>query len=302
LRESNTSLTGVKRPLKRRKSVIYLVPSLVLIFAFVVYPAVLMVWTSLSRQNFSGSLVGWAGLSNYRRALADAALPSVIINTLEWTVVVVGFTLVLSFAVALLLNEIWPGRKLVRAMLIVPWAASLAVTSLIFRWMLDSRFGAANVILQKLGLIDGPVAFLNSASISFPILMAIGIFVSIPFTTYILLAGLHSISPDLTEAASLDGAGWLQQVRYLVLPLLAPFLVTAVLFNMVYVFNSFPIIWIITNGGPARQTDILITYLYRQAFTAGDITVGAALSTIGFLFLSVVAASYWLITQRRNAA
>lgn len=273
-------------------------PAIALVLFFVLYPLASMIVSSFSRLSFTGMHQGWAGWGNYRAVLADPALSTVMGNTATWTGGVVAGTILVSLGVALVLNEEFPGRRFVRWILIIPWATSLIITSLVFAWIFDSRLGTINVLGQNLGLIERPIAFLGQSLTAMPILIAVGIFVSVPFTTYVLLAGLQSIPEDVYEAATTDGAGVLQRFWHITMPLLRPFVGLAALLNAIYVFNSFPIIWIMTNGGPINDTHTLITYMYKVAFSNDETAKGAALGTAGFMLLLVMGSLYWVMMRR----
>jgi multiple sugar transport system permease protein len=279
---------------------LWMLPVTALVLAFVVYPLWILISTSFSKLSFTGKAKGWAGLENYRTALADPVVHHVITNTVYWTVGVVVGTITISLGVALVLNETWPGRRFVRWIVIIPWATSLVITSLVFSWIFDSRLGTINIILENLGLISTPVDFLSNPSRSMPILIGVGIFVSIPFTTYVMLSGLQGIPEELYAAASIDGAGAIKRFRVITFPLLAPFVALAALLNAIYVFNSFPIIYIMTNGGPIDETQTIITYMYKLAFTENSMAEASALGTIALVILAFGGTAYWLVLKRQT--
>ena len=278
----------------------WLAPSLVLIAGVVFYPVVEMVRTSLSDINISGLSTGGVGLRNYGWVLDEESFGQVLRNTAVWVVLVVGLTVLISLALAQLLNERFPGRRLVRWALIVPWATSLVMTAAIWKWMLNYYYGIINGALDWIGLIDEPHDWLGDASTSFYAMVLVGVIVSIPFTTYVILAGLQGIPRELHEAARVDGAGSWRTYRAIVLPLLRPALLVAVVLNVIYVFNSFPIIWIMTQGGPGRDTDTTVTMVYKLAFRDHAIDEAAALSVLNVGALLIVVGVYVAIVGRRS--
>ena len=286
----------------RRIPILWLLPALLLVLFFVIYPLWSMILASFSTLSFAGVRTGWAGFDNYIAVLNDPVLPQVLRTTAIWTIGVVVGTLAISLVVALILNETWPGRRFVRWVLIIPWATSLVITSLAFRWILDSQLGTLNILLQDWGVIDEPMEFLSDASRSIPLLILVGIFVSVPFTTYVLLSGLQGIPNELYEAARIDGASAVRRFRRITLPLLSPFVTLAALLNAIYVFNSFPIIWILTQGGPLDDTQTVITYTYKLAFSTDEVAKAAALASASLVFLAVVGTIYWLVLRRQRAA
>jgi len=278
----------------------WLAPSLILICGVVVYPVFEMVRTSLHDVNISGLTTESVGLRNFRWVFEEEGFGQVVRNTAVWVVLVVGITVVVSLALAQLLDQRFPGRRVVRWALIVPWAASLVMTAAIWKWMLNYYYGIINGALQWVGLIDKPRDWLGDASTSFYAMVLVGIIVSLPFTTYVILAGLQGIPRELREAARVDGAGAWRTYRAIVLPLLRPALLVAVVLNVIYVFNSFPIIWIMTQGGPGRDTDTTVTMVYKLAFRDHAIDEAAALSVLNVCALVVVVLVYVLIVGRRS--
>lgn len=292
---------ATRRLARRFSPVAWLAPSVLLMAAVVVYPVVEMVRTSLSDVNISGLTTGWVGLRNYRYLFDEPDLGQILRNTGLWVVLVVGLTVLWSLALAQLLNQRFPGRRLVRWALIVPWAASLVMTASIWRWMLNYEYGIINPILVGLGVIDAPRDWLGDSGTSFYAMILVGVIVSIPFTTYVILAGLQGIPKELYEAARVDGARAWATYRAITLPLLKPALIVGVVLNVIYVFNSFPIIWIMTQGGPGNATDTTATWVYKLAFK-GDPRVdeAAAVSVLNVIFLLVVVTMYFLWLRRRE--
>jgi multiple sugar transport system permease protein len=278
----------------------WLAPSLLLIGGVVVYPVFEMVRTSLKDVNISGLTTRGVGLRNFRWVFEEEDFGHVLRNTALWVVLVVGITVLISLALAQLLNQRFPGRRAVRWALIVPWAASLVMTAAIWKWMLNYYYGVINGALQWVGLIDKPRDWLGDSSTSFYAMILVGVIVSLPFTTYVILAGLQGIPGELYEAARVDGASPWRTYRAIVLPLLRPALLVAVVLNVIYVFNSFPIIWIMTQGGPGRDTDTTVTMVYKLAFRDHAIDEAAALSVLNVGALVVVVIAYVLIVGRRS--
>ena len=302
--DTRTTTTPGEGPKRRRRIDLgplpWIGPALFLIVAVVLWPAVEMVQTSLLKISISGLTKGFAFPDNYQKLFANPELPGVVSRTLLWVVVVVAVTILISLALALLLDARYPGRRLVRWALIIPWAASVVMTSTIWRWMLDAYYGVMNLILQDLHLIKEPVAWLGDSGVAFPWMMAVAVFVSLPFTTYVLLAGMQAIPHDVYEAARVDGAtGW-QAYRGLTLPLLRPALLVAALINIINVFNSFPIIWVMTKGGPGYTTDTTTTFMYKLAFKNQNIGQSGAMAVLNFAIILVIVAIYLRTVRWRD--
>ena len=285
------------------QALLWLGPSLALIGAVVVYPAFALVHASLSRYSITGLYQSSVGMRNYARLLEQDALPTVVLNTAVWVAVIVGVTIALSLGLGQFLNANFPGRRLVRWALIVPWAASLIMTSKLFAWVYDYYFGILNHLLISLRLIAQPIDWLGDDTTVMGAMIAVGIFVSLPFTTYVVLAGLSAIPRDVYEAARVDGASPWRTYRSITLPLLRPALLVATVLNAIYVFNSFPIVWTLNDRNPGFRHDTMITYMYKIAFKSAlhDVGLAAALGVVNVLVILVAVAVYLQMVRGQEA-
>jgi multiple sugar transport system permease protein len=279
---------------------LWILPSILLITTIILFPIIDLFWTSLSEVSAAGIRGELVGLAHYVTVVQDPVFRMVFWNSVVWTVSIVVIATVLSLGIASLINRRFPGRPVVRSVLLIPWAVSLLITAVLWRWILDYNYGSFNEILRRLGVVDEPVYWLAEPSTSFPAMIGVGIFVTLPFTSFVLLAGLQSIPHDLYEAGRVDRATAWQSFRHITLPLLRPALAVSVVLNTIYVFNSFPIIWSMTRGGPLNQTDIVFTYLYKLAFEQQSMGEAAAISVLGFLVLLVFAIAYVSLVMRKD--
>ncbi|WP_051231199.1 carbohydrate ABC transporter permease [Kaistia adipata] len=275
-------------------------PSILFAFWIIGYPIYDMANMSLHAVNRFGKTGAFNDFANYSRLFSHKLFLDCLLRTLVWTVCVVGGTVLLSVPIALILNERFYGRTLARIIIMLPWAVSLTMTGIVWRWSFNGQFGMVNATLSSFGLQDTPVEWLATATTAFPILIAIGILVSIPFTVTVILGGLSSLQADIFEAAKIDGASGWQRFRHLTLPLIRPFLNIVLVLNFIYVFNSFPIIWVMTQGDPANSTDILVTWLYKLAFRYGELGVASALSIVMFLILLALTIVYAVLAMRNE--
>jgi len=278
---------------------LFILPTVVLVGVIVFYPIVETALMSFSNVNSLAQREGFAGLANYQALLSDTVFLRVLAQTVFWTVAVVGITTVVSIPVALALNLNFRGRRLARALLIVPWAASLMINAIIWRWILDGQHSIINGTLMRLHLIDQPIIWLGSEQTAWAAIILVGILVSIPFTSFSLLAGLQSVPSELYEAAMVDGAGFWASFWHVTLPLMRPVLIVTTLLNVIYVFNSFPIPWVLTQGSPAYRTDILVTYIYKRAFAEGQFGPAAAMAMLIFVLLLAFSLTFSHITKER---
>lgn len=262
----------------------WLAPALALIAFVVLWPVWEMFQTSREHIDSYGFNLGSYGWKNYSTLFADPNLGSVMARTVLWTFAIVIITMVISLGLAQLLNRAFPGRRVVRWALIAPWAASVMMTAIVFRWMLDPNNGVINVFLHQIGVVKdyngSQASWLGDPTAALWWMMAVAVFVSVPFATYALLAGLTSIPSEVYEAARIDGAGPVRTYLSITFPLLRPAILVAVLINLMNVFNSFPIIWTMTGGGPDYQTSTSTVYMYSlKQFNIGE---SGALSVVNF--------------------
>ena len=264
----------------RRTLLLLLAPSAMVTVVIALVPMLLLARMSLSEVSRFGRSGGPAGLENFVRLAADPLLPAIALRTGIWTASVVALTILVALPTALVLNQRFVWRGLAQFLVLAPWAISVTSMAVVWRRVLSDEAGLLNRLAVAVGAIDRPIPWLGSVPASFGFEIMIAVLVSVPFSTVIFLAGLSSIPADIYDAARLDGAGARDRLRRLTLPLLRPFIWVVLIFNVAYVTNSFPIIWILTQGGPANSTDILVTYLYKLAFTFGRLDEAAALSVV----------------------
>src|SRR3989441_9162245 len=285
------------------QALLWLGPSLALIGGVVAYPAAQLIRASLSQYSVTGLYQGSVGLRNYARLLRQEALTTVVANTVVWVTVIVVVTLLMSLGLAQFLDKSFPGRRLVRWALIVPWAASVIMTSKLFVWIYDYYFGILNHVLLSLRLVTAPVDWLGNDATVMAAMIAVGIFVSLPFTTYVVLAGLSAIPGEVYEAARVDGASAWRTYWSVTVPLLRPALLVAVVLNVIYVFNSFPIVWTLNDRNPGFAHDTMITYMYKIAFKSAlrDVGLAAALGVVNVLVILLAVIVYLRTVSWREA-
>lgn len=289
-----------KKILRAVSPYLWLLPSILLMVIFILFPIFEVFRTSLSEVSRAGIIKGFAGLDNFTKVIKSSAFGMVLKNTVVWTIVVVGLSTVSGFALAMVLNNEFRGRKIVRAIVVFPWATSLIIQAGVWKFIIDSDYGTLNTLLMKLGLISKAVNWTPTPEAYFAWECWVGIFVTVPFVTFCVLSGLQSIDASFYESATVDGAGFWQKLFFITLPLVRSSLTVSTVLNIIYVFNSFPIIWTITKGDPANRTDTLVTYLYKQAFYKGRTGEAAAISVIGFLILCVCASVYMVLSLRKE--
>ena len=293
----------MKKPytlLNKAEPYLWILPSIILMSIFIIIPIGYVFYMSVSEISKAGLVKGFAGLANFTKVLKSTKFSMVLKNTVIWTIFVVVLSTVLGFILALLLNNEFKGRKVARAIVVFPWATTLVIQASTWKFIIDTDNGALNTLLKSLGIIATNVNWTPSPEAFFAWEIACGIFVTIPFVCFTALSGLQSIDSSYYEAAIVDGANYWQKLFSITIPLVKPSLTVATVLNIIYVFNSFPIVWTITNGDPASRTDTLVTYLYKLAFYNGKQGEAAAVSVIGFLILLVCASIYMVSTLKKG--
>ncbi|WP_246165463.1 carbohydrate ABC transporter permease [Arthrobacter yangruifuii] len=292
--------TGRKKPRSNESlwaALPWIGPVLVLIFGVVIFPAGYMIYSSTRRISQAGTNVEGVGLANFQTVFADPNLPRILLNTVVWVTVVVALTVLISLALANFLNKPFPGRTLVRMAVVVPWAASVVMTTTVFYYGLDRDYGIINKFMVDIGLMDAAYGFTKNTTTALAAAIIVGVFVSIPFTTYTLLAGLQAVPGDALEAAKMDGAGPVRTYFSVVLPQLRGALAVAVLINIINVFNNLPILRIMTGSIPGYGADTLMTYIFKVLQFDRRLDVASALSVVNFAVVLVIVAVYVKIVK-----
>ena len=290
-----------KTPLLRTaEPYLWIAPSIILMSIFIIIPIFTVFRMAFSEVSKTGKIRGFAGFGNFIDVMNNPEFGKVLSNTVVWTILVVVLSTLLGFILALLLNNKFKGRKIARAIVVFPWATTLVIQASVWKFIINTDYGALNTLLKTFGIIEANINWTPTPSAYFAWEIACGIFVTIPFVCFTVLSGLQSIDDSYYEAATVDGASYFQKLFNITLPLVKNSLTVATVLNIIYVFNSFPIIWTMTKGDPAYQTDTLVTYLYKLAFYNGKQGEAAAVSVIGFSILLVCASIYMVSTLKKG--
>lgn len=287
---------------KKIEPYVWLLPSIVLMAIFVVYPIGIVFKLAFSEISKSGIVGGFVGFDNFKEAIGLPAFKQVMKNTFWWVISVVGLSTVIGFIIAMALNQKFKGRKIARSIIVFPWATSLVVQASVWNYIIKYEYGNLNNVLLNLGIIKQAINFRSTFQIEFVWECWVGIFVTIPFVAFCVLSGLQSIDDSLYKAADIDGASFWDKLFHITIPLVKPSLTVSTVLNIIYVFNSFPIIYTMTKGAPANQTDTLITYLYMLNFYDRKKGPATALSVIGFVILCICAGIYMIAVMRKEDA
>ena len=281
---------------------IMLLPALLLLLLVFAYPIARAFWLSLFTQNLGTKLQAeFSGLDNYFRMAGDGRFWQSFLTTSIFTTTSVVLELLLGMGIAIVLNQRFLGRSLVRTSAILPWALPTALIGLAWAWIFNDQFGVVNDLLLRLGLIKTGINWLGEPNLARIAVIFADVWKTTPFISILLLAGLQSISPDLYEAHSIDGASSWQSFRHITLPLLMPQILIASLFRFAQAFGVFDLIAVMTNGGPGGATEVVSLYIYSTVMRYLDFGYGAALVVITFLLLvAMVAIASFLLSKSRT--
>ncbi|GBD93786.1 maltose transport system permease protein MalF [bacterium BMS3Abin05] len=288
---------------KNRLAYYYITPAFLVMGFVILYPFLYNIVLSLTNMNLT-HFRNWRiiGLEQYVRVFSSPDFYSILLKTIIWTVVNVFFHVTIGVSLALLLNRPLWGRSIFRTLLILPWAVPQYITALTWRGMFQYRYGAINLILVKYFGIH-QIQWLSTPLGAFSAALITNIWLGFPFMMVIALGGLQSIPQELYEAAEVDGAGRWQQLRNITLPLLKPIMIPAISLGIIWTFNNFNVIWLVSNGGqPADSTHILVSYVYKAVFNYYRYGYAAALSMVIFGILLIISVRFIKQTKGTKGA
>jgi multiple sugar transport system permease protein len=268
--------------------------------ALVGYPFFYGIWISLQNRPVAqpGTFIG---LDNFIADWHDPIFRLVVLNTFIYTIAATLLKMVGGLGLALVMNQDFRFKNLTRALLLLPFIVPTVLSTVAWQWILDPAFSVVNWILVHSGLIDSPgPSWLGNSYLAMSSLVLVNTWRGLPFYAITLLAGLQTISPELYEAATIDGAGRFGRFRYVTLPLLKPIIFIVTMFSVIFTFADFQLIYVLTRGGPANHTHLFATYAFDIAMGAGQFGQGAsiALSMVPPLALLILAMAIYLRPEK----
>lgn len=279
----------------RAQGFLFALPAILVLAIFIIYPMISTVVMSVTdaRGNF-------VGIDNYVSIAQERSTHRAAMNTMFYVGFSIVFQMILGTVVGIVLNESFRGRALVRSLMLIPWVIPGIVAALTWAWMFHTDFGIINYALRSFGVISQPVGWLTNPHTVLPALTAVNVWKMFPFVAIMVLAGLQSIPVSLYEAARVDGATWLQEVRYITLPGLKVILSSITLLLLIAGVNSITIIYATTKGGPAERSLITSIQIFVEAFEHFDFHRATALSVMFFLITTVFIVAYIRNTAKQN--
>ncbi|MDX8336046.1 carbohydrate ABC transporter permease [Candidatus Cetobacterium colombiensis] len=284
-------MSGKGRLVGKNTPYLFIAPAFIVMAIMVFYPLGYGFWLSLTNMSLrTFKNPGFVGLQNYIRVFQDPEVLSTFIRTIIWTFVNVFFHVTIGLFLAILLNRKLPGKSILRVFLIIPWAMPQYIAALTWKGMFNQNFGAINLMLGWFGIENLP--WLSDPQLTFYAAIITNIWLGFPFMMMISLGGLQSISADLYEAADIDGASPWRKFKDITLPLLKPTLTPAIILGTIWTFNMLNIIIILAGGYGNKETQILVTDVYRLAFNFYRYGFAAAYSVLIFAFLLIFSIIY----------
>lgn len=295
-------LPRLRGPIRRHLlTAAFLVPAAVVTFGVVLVPLVHALWTSLHRYTLTSPGHPFVGLANYTAALRSPDFWEAIGRTAYFTLVSTGLELVLGLLIALLLNQRFAGRGLLRALILIPWALPTMVNGMMWRWIYNPDYGALNALLTQVGLLDAYKAWLGTPWLAMNMVIVADVWKMTPLVALLLLASLQTIPGELYEAASMDGAGTWQCFWSITIPYLRPGILVSLVLRTIEAFKVFDIVYIMTRGGPANGTQTIAYYTYTEAITSLQFGRGAALSYLVALFIALMSLVYFRLLREEGS-
>jgi len=275
-------------------------PSLIAFFVVILIPFLQSLKLSFYRYTIEMDEPKFIGLKNFKKLLSNPDTLSIWINTLIFVVLTTSITLVLGLAWAIVLNQSFRGKVVLRALSLLPWVLPSTVTAFLAAWIFNGQYGILNAVLLQLGIIHDPVPWLAEAHSAMAAVILTRVWVSVPLFMAFFLAGLQGVSQDQMDAARVDGCENLAMFRYVVLPHLAPTIIIVTILGAMSNLQAFDVIYALTQGGPVKATTMLSIEVYKEAFQNWDIGSACSIGVLWFMTIAIPSIFYLRILFKRE--
>ncbi|MDE2378237.1 sugar ABC transporter permease [Bradyrhizobium sp.] len=281
---------------------VFVAPAILYVLLLVGGPFLLAVYYSISAYTIYDPSWQFVGLANFRQIVQNPAFLEALENTFLFTFASQLLGLILGKFGALLLLRPFPGRKLVRALIILPWAVPIALASVAWQWMFDSLYSVINWTLIALGIIDRAQApnWLGNPHLAMLCVIVVNAWRFFPFAIVIFLAGITSVPQDVIDAATVDGAGFWRRNYQIIMPMILPIVAIGLIFGIVFTFTDLSVVYLLTNGGPVGATSVLGFQGFQVGIVSGDVSHGAAISLFMLPVLFIVVVAMLRFIRRRD--
>jgi len=278
-------------------------PAVLYIVLLVGVPFFMALYYSVSNTTTGGGSMGFVGLRNFTNVIGTPKFQTALKNTLLFAGISQVIILVLSNALALVLQKDFIGKWLIRFVILLPWVAPISIGTIAWLWIFDSTYSVLNWLLRITGLIQGQgFMWLGLPHLAMGSIIAVHVWRQLPLATVILLAGHGSIPQDIHDAAAVDGAGFWRHFFQVTLPLILPISLVALLFGLIFTFTDIVIIYNLTRGGPFDSTQVLASLAFYTGVAGGDLAEGAAIALFLFPLLLAVAFGFLRMAHRTEVA
>jgi len=282
-----------------RIGVLFVVPTLFLLFFVMFYPLAYSLWISLHRWNLqSPSTIGqFIGLGNWIEVVSSPYFSIAFFNSLYFALFTVSSSILISLCFAIVLNEEFRGNRIIKSLILIPWAIPAIANAAMWKWIYDSNYGFLNMVLYNLGLINEYLSFLSTPSLAQFAVINAQVYRMVPLGTIVILAALQTVPKELLEAAEIDGASAIKKFFSITWPWIKPSFLIILILNTLDAFRVFDIIYLLTQGGPAYATTILAYFIYQESFVNLDFGHGATVGYILAIITGIIAIIYTKLTK-----
>ncbi len=277
----------------------FLFPSLIVIGLVAFFPLSYGIILSFYRKMPVFGVSEFVGMENIKFLFSDIRFLQSLINTAFFTFISVSLEIILGFFIALLMNLPLFASRILKVLILIPWAIPTVVSAKMWEWIYNGDFGILNFILLQTGIVDAPVNWLGDRSWAMMSIIFADVWKTTPFAALLLYAGLQTIPGELYESAKMEGAGAFRQIRYITLPLMMPIILITAIFRTMDALRVFDLIYVMTGGGPANLTETLSIYAYKLLFQTLQFGYGSMVSIATFLIIFIFSMIYIIMLNRR---
>jgi ABC-type sugar transport system permease subunit len=273
---------------------LWLLPTLLLVAAFTLFPVAHALWTSLHQVMLLFPEQEWVGLDNYRTVVTGEYFGVALKNSLLFTLWAAPLVVMIGTATGIFLHRKFPGAAILRSIVLLPWVLPGAISAVLWTWVFHPSWGVINSLLRNLGLIDRSIPWLSDPDLAFASVVTAHIWTQLPFTIILIMAALSTLNREVIEAAEIDGASASQRFVHIVLPHIKAILVVLLIYNALTAFTTYDIVYAMTGGGPGTATTLLSFQIWKESFSMYDFGAGSA---VAFIVVAISALLILAITR-----
>lgn len=298
-----SAASGRKRILvmaERQKGLFLVLPAVIIMGVFTVYPLLNSLWMAFTDNNLLGSSVEFVGLDNFARLLSDDVFWLSLYHSIVLTVVVVLLQFGLGLILAWAMQQKLPGMGAFKSIIMASWVIPVAATVTMFKFMAQPDVGFINIVLRTIGFQDANIYWFGNRAAAFPFIMLLHLWRNVPFYSIAFLAAMQAIPRSYYEAAEIDGADVWSKFVHITLPGIRSMIIVMVTIHVLWTFNNFDFVYLSTGGGPVNDTDVLPVYVYRQSWDKYDLGYAASIGAVMLILLMIYFVVYMRLYERRE--